>query len=346
MKRTKEPIGSVPTIDKLGEDYITILLTPHKSDFLASSALIQSLLENRGESKIDIVIFYENIDKRLIQQLQASFEEDENFSIRTIDIKAFIDKLYCFKHVINRNIRTTFFRLLAPYYLCNYDKVLYIDPDAIVDGDISEIWETNVKDVCVAAVQDLVSSWELQAGDSLAEYRENVLGIRPIDYVNAGVLLLNLHKIREHYTFDKMTELMEKNWKSKDQDIINHICGKYGRVLLPYRYNYIHFMQEEERNRLISKENKQIIEEAGRKPLIIHYAGPVKPWNNLKAAYVETFWKYAKKVCFYGNLLNQVGMDRAFEMTRDLAKDGKIGIYKSLLVLKESCLYRIVHFWR
>lgn len=43
--------------------------------------------------------------------------------------------------------------------------------------------------------------------------------------------------------------------------------------------------------------DKAEIEEARKKPLIVHFAGGiVKPWVNIRASYAQEWWKFAKKI--------------------------------------------------
>lgn len=97
------------------------------------------------------------------------------------------------------------------------DKVLSLDIDTIVDADISELWDIDLDDYYLAAVKELHKS--------VAE-----------PYINAGVMMLNLEKLRDG-TGDKMIDaLNSRPYGFCDQDVINEHC-KGHIYLLPSDYN-------------------------------------------------------------------------------------------------------------
>ena len=96
-----------------------------------------------------------------------------------------------------------------------------------------------------------------------------------LEYINAGVLLLNLEKMRECNTQSKFLELVSKNYHHMDQDIINVACE--GKILfLDSIYNSFSFLKI-------------------NNPSIIHFAGgnDCRPWRNTMAKYSDEWWIYA-----------------------------------------------------
>lgn len=80
----------------------------------------------------------------------------------------------------------TLLRLLADMVPGMPDKLLYLDIDMMADDDISKLYNIDVEDYEYAAVKEKYGCWL----------------IRP-DYINAGMLLMNMKKIKE-------TKLLEK----------------------------------------------------------------------------------------------------------------------------------------
>ena len=74
----------------------------------------------------------------------------------------------------------TLLRLLADMIPNLPDKLLYLDMDIMIANDIKQLWDIDVTDYEYAAVKEKYGCWL----------------IRP-DYINAGMLLLNMAKIRE-----------------------------------------------------------------------------------------------------------------------------------------------------
>ena len=98
----------------------------------------------------------------------------------------------------------TYIRFFIPDILSeSIEKVLYLDIDLIVDSDINELWETDIKSDYAAAV--------FPEGNK--------------DF-NAGVLLVNLRKWRENKISSRLVEWATENnhnLRFWDQDVLNHI---------------------------------------------------------------------------------------------------------------------------
>ena len=100
----------------------------------------------------------------------------------------------------------TLLRLLADLVPDMPDKLLYLDIDIMIGNDIKELWEIDVTDYEYAAVKEKYGCWL----------------IRP-DYINAGMLLLNMKKIRETGLLKKARHLITtKKMLFADQDAIFH----------------------------------------------------------------------------------------------------------------------------
>lgn len=119
------------------------------------------------------------------------------------------------------------------------DTILSLDIDTIVNKDISELWDLDLTNYYVAGVRDT------------PEFNANGL------YINGGVLLQNLKKIREDGVDDKMIYKINHIQKEyAEQDLLNEIYKDH-ILELPSEYNsHPLFMGYNPRNRKI-----------------IHYAG-------------------------------------------------------------------------
>lgn len=85
----------------------------------------------------------------------------------------------------------TLLRLLADLIPQIPDKLLYLDIDMMAAGDISKLYNIDVSEYEYAAVKEKYGCWL----------------IRP-DYINAGMLLLNMKKIKETGLLVKARELI------------------------------------------------------------------------------------------------------------------------------------------
>lgn len=113
----------------------------------------------------------------------------------------------------------TLLRLLADLVPQIPDKILYLDIDMMAAKDISELYNIDITNYEYAAVKE--------------KYGSKLL--RP-DYINAGMLLLNMNKIKETKLLEKARVLIKKRkLLFADQDAIFLSTTK--KLLLPRKYN-------------------------------------------------------------------------------------------------------------
>ena len=113
----------------------------------------------------------------------------------------------------------TLLRLLADLVPEIPDKLLYLDIDMMAGDDISKLYNIDVTDYEYAAVKEKYGSVLLYP-----------------DYINAGMLLLNMKKIKETGLLEKARTLIKnKKMIFADQDAIYHSTTK--KLLIPRKYN-------------------------------------------------------------------------------------------------------------
>ncbi|MCI8344465.1 MAG: lipopolysaccharide biosynthesis protein [Clostridia bacterium] len=113
----------------------------------------------------------------------------------------------------------TLLRLLADKVEEIPNKILYLDIDMMANKDISELYNTDITEYEYAAVKEKYGS----------------IFIWP-DYINAGMLLLNMEKIKQTGLLKKARELIKtKKMLFADQDAIYRSTTK--KKLLPRIYN-------------------------------------------------------------------------------------------------------------
>ena len=113
----------------------------------------------------------------------------------------------------------TLLRLLADLLPEVPDKLLYLDIDMMAGGDISELYNIDISDYEYAAVKEKYGSVLLYP-----------------DYINAGMLLLNMKKIKETGLLGKARELIKnKKMLFADQDAIYKATSK--KLLIPRKFN-------------------------------------------------------------------------------------------------------------
>ncbi len=156
----------------------------------------------------------------------------------------------------------TYCKILVPELLRRYsiDKVLYLDCDVIVLGDLTPIWQEDLRGYALAAIEDIGG-----------KCRKKALAIPSASpYFNAGVLLFNLRRWREEHLTDRVMAYAAEHGERlmfHDQDALNAVL--HGQWLeLPPEWNL-------QSNMLAASLRK--VGPAG--PIVVHYTGASKPWH-------------------------------------------------------------------
>lgn len=173
-----------------------------------------------------------------------------------------------------------YFRLFFPMLVpSDLDKLIYIDTDTVVVGDLSLLYNMEIGDMPVAAVIDAgTRKPRLDLGMS-----------RKDDYFNSGVLLINLPQWRKEKISERAIQFIH-DYPEKivfvDQDALNVVlAGNWFR--LDYKFNVtFHNIPK----RLPRRKYKSFLKDK----IIIHYTIWHKPWlilnrNRLRFLYFNYF---------------------------------------------------------
>lgn len=136
------------------------------------------------------------------------------------------------------------------------DKIIYLDVDTIVNKNIWDLWAYPLKTKHIGGCMEEI-----------------------ISYINSGVMLMDLKKIRESGLDDVLiAELQAEEFQFPDQDAIN-LVFKNKIKMLPWHYNS--FVETNECT-------------------IRHYAGPNKPWDSSTPWQNRQLWdKYKTERIIY-----------------------------------------------
>ena len=314
---------------------------------------LKSLIDNASKDyNYCIKILHTNVGEEHKNQIKKF--ECENINIEFVDLSYYIEKVQDKLYTRDYYTNTTYFRLFLPELYPQYDKVLYLDSDIIVLGDISELYNTDMGTNLVAAAPDDI----IQYNKVFQDYAELVVGVAKYQhYFNAGVLLMNLDELRKFNFQEKFMYLLEKVKfaVAQDQDYLNRLCK--GRVtLVSHDWDVMPYVNNETKEENIK---------------LIHYNFAYKPWRFEDVMYNEYFWKYAKQTEFYEEIVkikdsyteeqrfqdreaekalaelaekenNCVGDDRNFRRTEEAEKsEDRLKILKKIEQLEEKGMFDI-----
>ncbi len=119
----------------------------------------------------------------------------------------------------------TMIRLISDYRQEFGDRLLYLDVDLVITGDLYKVFNYDLEGKDIGMVKDEVGSHWLGK-----------------DYCNAGVLLLDLKQLRENHHLELAREKAINNkYFMPDQTALNRGLKKYKKIMSP-RFNDQHIL--------------------------------------------------------------------------------------------------------
>lgn len=260
---------------------------------------IASLLDCNDPQNINIIIVDGGISEKNKKKIKKIIS-DKNSSVsfkKMVDLNSIID----FNLDSKGWSPICFVRLFYASILNEYDKVLHIDCDTLITGNIEDMYMTDILDVYGAACYDCIPRTKIEAGIA-----------RTDTYISNGVLLLNLKKWREDNVENSFIDYMKhNNMPHLDQDVLSAVIGMNVKILNPeYNMMPVTFMYKQLCCELFEKNepyyDKNQILNALRNPRILHLTGNRhigRPWNNSCFHPYNALWhSYSLKI---GNKIEQ-----------------------------------------
>ena len=237
-----------------------------------------SVLENNKNNEVEFIILYSKLKESSINAFNF-LKIYKNCKIRFVKVDEDLFKNFPLASWVTVQ---TWFRTALGDLCPDLDKILYLDCDTLVVGDLAELFSMDLSNNLIAGVTDIVGK----------ESHIKRLEIEDDTYFNAGVLLFNTRLIREENTFAKIKKYaVGRKLQCADQDVINKIAENQKMLLHP-KYNYLETWQSNYEHDYDEKYSK-LYSQAKDNPIIIHFVG-MKPffYKNLHS-YKLCWWKYA-----------------------------------------------------
>ena len=301
------------TAPAFSENNVAIAVAANDYFIPYCATFLKSVAEHSDSKKnYDILLLSQDISDINVKHVEKLLSAWSNISLRVIDPSVLIDQ-YIF-YIRGHFSKETYYRLVLPELLPNYDKVLYLDSDMIAMDDVAKIYDENIDGYLLAACHDadtagLYNGYEKDK----KEYTDKVLKLKePYQYFQAGVLLLNLEEFRKRYTTKQILDFaVSEKWQLLDQDILNKLCE--GAVkYIDMSWNVMVDFAGVRINQIIALAPRwlnEMYQEARQDPKIIHYAGPQKPWLDPEMDFGMQFWECARGTAYYEIMLGR--MNRA-----------------------------------
>lgn len=262
-------------INEKAENAIRICMACDDKYAMHCAAAVASMIDNhKSGEKLEFFILNREISPKSKKRLEkAGNTKNSSLKIINVDPKEFEG---C---PVPENMHftlETYFRLKLPDFFPDFDKILYIDVDVTVLGDIKELWDFDVDGVFAGVCEDITRAGHLSCF------------IKDFQNFNAGVMVINLKKWREENISRKCFDFIEQHSEKiiwVDQDVLNSVLIPVVRYFercwnLEYTpdYDVVSGLYPENEIKLI------------------HHITRNKPWNSVKEhVYAEKYFKYLSK---------------------------------------------------
>lgn len=296
--------------------------------YIPYTTVMLSSLAINNTNHIDVYLFHCELEGKDIDAMS------ELLSAYDISLIGVCVDMGVYKETLPRNSQwtlETYLRLMMAEYLPEeLSRVLYLDADVIVNQDLSELYQLEFNNTDLFAAYDAGKVWKIE---QLQPKQQEMLG--PLleqghVYFNAGVLLFNVDRVKERYSFSRYCDAFE-DWNYQmvalDQDILNYV---YSGKVSYFDYKKYNLFARVAHNKGMTYE--QVKHECA----IIHYAGE-KPWESENVHYdiEQLWWDYAAKTPLYHELLE--GFLHS-AMTNTVVEDYIIGLQKDNAELKSTMM--------
>ncbi len=287
--------NAIPVVFAANNNFVPMFATCFQS------LIVQSTEENN----YDVVLIGSDITKENQGILSEMTEDHPNITLRFYDPGRLLQN-YHLKANAHISVET-YYRFLIQDILPDYDKVLYLDCDMIINADVAELYATDVEGYMLAAAKDPDFLGQINgASAKTKKYCKDTFHMKnPYKYFQAGVLLFNIREMQKAYSLDEWLTFASTPYMYNDQDVLNLYCEGHVKYL-DMAWNLITDCDHYRVNNVIVYAPDAVQKEymAARKaPKIIHYAGGMKPWHRPTEDFARYFWTTARKTAYYEELL-------------------------------------------
>ncbi len=292
-------------LEQVFSDAVTALFVASDSFVNYLGVLLNSVIMNASPDRnYDLVIMQTDMTVKNMNLLHSLTLGRSNIRIRFVDVNHLVDPKMLIVTGKNYN-HFTFYRLLLPHLMRQYQKVLYLDADMLANADIAELYDLDVTGFDMAGTYDItVTSWQSYS-NKMQSYFRSIGLTKPGNYMQAGVILFNVEEMNRNYTPRFLLEkACTEQYLLNDQDLLN-VYSK-GRIKF-FGVEWNVFVLSE----MAAIENQERLPErfykeyttARRNPKMIHYTEKQFPDRVPDSDMGALYWNYARNTPFYERLL-------------------------------------------
>lgn len=287
QRSTTDHSNPMPVLSNSERIYMTMSI--NTNGVLPAVVTITSLMENSKKCFYEFYIIAEYSTNITYQKIKSLEKLYDRLKINFVEHPSQVDK---FPDVIRDGYwpKAAWYRLWAPELLSNIDKIIHVDCDCFITGDLDEMYNLNMTDLNIRGVIDP------------SPHHSKV--VRNDKYFCSGVLLMNLKRMREQKMskkYENFIQVYSKKLNFPDQIILNSVDIS-NNDLLPLKYgilfvgvtpvSYYHMMRCKDRF------TQKDFEDAFAHPIIAHLVWkPFRFFIN-QPIYIK-WWETAMITCYH-----------------------------------------------
>lgn len=263
----------------MNSESVNLLVTLDENYLTQLGVMLFSLIRSNPDCALNVYLLHSSIPENALlptEKLLSGHGRLFPIQVRDLDLEQ--------APTTARYPKEIYYRIFAARYLpATLDRVLYLDPDLIVNGSIPPLYCTPMEGYYFAAATHIraffhkVNSMRLDMDDDSP-------------YINSGVMLMNLELLRKEQNLEDVFCFIEKH-KSllvlPDQDIISGLYGSKILTLDAFRYN----MTERLYQMHAPFEKDMTLDWVRKNAVIIHYCGRNKPWKENYKGILDVFYQ-------------------------------------------------------
>ena len=265
--------------------------------------MLTSFLENHKAFHTEVYIIVKNNLKE--EKRLKRLEERYDVKLNMVEF-SFNDVTSSFPIGIGGWTIEMYYRLFASELLPkDIDRVLYLDCDIIVDGDVSNMYFSDLDGFSALVCTDIMS---VQSGSPKRLGYDERHG-----YFNSGMMLINIPYWREHDILRRSIKFIKENSERLiyyDQDVLNYVLHD-SKKFIGIEYNFVSpYIMKSVFNDLDQEIHQKVLTCS---PKIIHYTH-MKPWTIFayKFPLTRVWEKYCKVSLWSLPLFKELPKDKPF----------------------------------
>lgn len=273
------------------KETMNIMISINRDYMKYACIMLMSLKEHHKDILLSVYILHNELTDEDFQQM------DEIIGSEGIElIPVFIPAGTAKDFQIGDWPEVNAYRLLATdLFGGTLDRILHLDVDILITGDISELYNTPFEDNYLIGCEDFLSE-----ADRRQKCREVARDDNTV-FFNAGVLLFNIPKLlADGFCYAVYADILKRYPNIKieypDQDMLNLLFCDKTKYMNRTKYNYspLYYSMNDTEYAYNS------LEELKKNCSIVHMISGTKPWTNVSKTVVDDlWWEYAMRTPFY-----------------------------------------------